>query len=75
MREEDQGTPTDKKERWGIWKQMRSAESVVEKEEPEREVDQRIERTAQDVIPKEEAILGQIQKWLTNDELEIIPNH
>ena len=54
MREEDQGTPTDNPERWSIWKQMRSTESPVEKEEPEFEVDLRIERIAQDVILEDE---------------------
>ena len=35
---------------------------LLRKEEPEREVDLRIEGIAQDVIPKEEEIMGSIQK-------------
>ena len=46
------GTPTDNPKPPSIWKQMRSAESLVEKEEPEFKVDHRIEGIARDVIPK-----------------------
>ena len=41
---------------------MRSAESLVEKEEPEFNVDLGIEGIAQDVIPEDEERMGQIQK-------------
>ena len=58
MREEGQGTPTDNPERWSIWKQMRGAESTVEKEEPELKVDLGIEGIAQDVIVKDEERMG-----------------
>ena len=50
VREEDQGTPTDNPEPPSIWKQMRSAESIVVKEEPEFIVHLRIGRFAQDII-------------------------
>ena len=55
---------------------MRSAESLVQKEEPEFQMDIRIEGVAQDVIHvkmKKEWV--QIQKkWLTHYELDTIPN-
>ena len=56
MRKEDQGTPTDNPEPRSTWKQMRSAELLVEKEEPELKVDFRIEGIAQDVILKDEKV-------------------
>ena len=62
MREEGQGTPTDNPERWSIWQQVRSTESLVETEEPEFQVNLRIEGVAQDVIQKDEGQTGQIQK-------------
>ena len=57
VRKEDEGTPTENTEPPSIWKQMRSAESLVEKEEPEFKVDLRIEEVAQDVIRKDEEIM------------------
>ena len=62
MRKEDHGTPTDNPETPCTWKQMRSAESPVEKEEPEFKVDLRIEGIAQDVIPEDEERMDNIQK-------------
>ena len=62
MRKEDQGTPTDNPEPPSFWKHMRSAESLVEREEPEFQVDLRIEGTAQDVILENEERMGRIQK-------------
>ena len=41
---------------------MRSTESLVEEEEPEFQVDLRIEAIAQDVILEDEESMGQIQK-------------
>ena len=61
MREEGQGTPTDNPEPPSIWKQMRSAVSPVEKEEPEFKANLGIEGIAPDVIPKDEERIGQIQ--------------
>ena len=66
MREEEQGIPTDNPEPVSIWKQMRSAESLVEKEEPEFKVDLRIEGIAQDVILKDEERMGNIQEVVDN---------
>ena len=62
MRKENQGTPTDNPEPPSIWKHMRSAELLVEKEDPEFSVDLSIERIAQDVILKDEERMEQIQK-------------
>ena len=43
---------------------MRSTESLVEKEEPELKVDLKIKGIGQDVIQKDEEIMGQIHKVL-----------
>ena len=53
---------------------MRSAESLVEKEEPSFEVDLRIEGIAQDVILKDEERMSQIQKVVETYEMDTVPN-
>ena len=58
LRKEDQDNP----EPPSMWKQMRSAESLVEKGEPELKVDLRIEGIAQDVILKYEERMEKIQR-------------
>ena len=62
VREEDQGTLTDNPEPPSFWKQMRSTEPLVEKEEPEFKFDFRNEGIAQDVILEHEERMGQIRK-------------
>ena len=62
VQREEQGTPTDNPEPPSIWKRMRGAESLVEKEECEFKVDLRIEGIAQDVIQENEQRMGQFQK-------------
>ena len=64
MRKEEQVTPTDNPEPPSIWKQMRSAESPVEKEEPELKVDFRIEGFAQDVILEDDERMVKIKKMV-----------
>ena len=59
---EEQGNPTDNPELPSARKLKRSAESHLEKEEPEFKVDLRIEGIAQDVIFEDEKRMGQIQR-------------
>ena len=62
MQTEEQGNSTDNPELPSVRKVKRSAESPVEKEEPEFKVDLRTEGIAQDVILEDEERMGQIQE-------------
>ena len=53
---------------------MRSAESLVEKEEPKFKVDLRIDGIAHDVMLEGEERRGQIQKVVENYEPDPVPN-
>ena len=69
MRKEDHGTPTDNTELPSTKKLQRSAESPVEKEEPEFKVDLRIEGTAQDVILRCEERMEKTQEVVEKSEM------
>ena len=62
VQREEQGNPTDNPELPSARKLERSTESPVEKQEPEFQVDLRIEGIAQDVILKDEERVGKPKK-------------
>ena len=62
MQREEQGNPTVNPELLSVRKLKRSAESLVEKEQPEFKVDLKIEGIAQDEILEDEERMGHIQE-------------
>ena len=62
VQREEQGNPTDNPELLSVRNLKRSAESLLEKEEPEFKVDLRIEGVAQDGILKDQERMGKIQE-------------
>ena len=70
MQKEEQGTPTYNPELPSDKKLVRSTESLVEKEEPEFQVDLRIEGLAHDVILEDKERMRQIQNGVEHHEMD-----
>ena len=66
MQREEQGNPTVNPEQLSVRKVKRSAESPVEKEQPEFQVDLRIEGVPQDVILEDQERMGKIHEAVEN---------